>query len=317
MVRVCEKELPLEFVRKQKPRARYPGFYMHEGLKQQLDIYLKNIKNDWDFVIVISGEGEVRVGKSYIAAQIARYWTSEVRRLYGKETKINLKDNFVFKGDKLIEKGNKLGVRDTWGSLVFDEAGADLEGVKSMKRTTQNVKDYLRECGQYNMLTILVLPEFFDLPKGVAVSRSSCLINVYWLGDNEGNMNRGYFKFYSRPNKKNLYLKGKKNLDYTAWGQDFFGSFDNLFPLDLEEYKGMKKKALKDREKGTKKEVRMKELMKGCFKYMQDQGLTFVEMSEEVSKRCSVRMSRMYPARLLGNVADSREKSEEDETVGI
>jgi hypothetical protein len=88
-----------------------------------------------------------------------------------------------------------------------------------MKQTTQAVRDYLRECGQYNMLNILVLPEFFDLPKGIALSRSIAMINVYWLPDKDGNFQRGFFKFYNKPDKKKLYLLGKKDLDYSIWGE--------------------------------------------------------------------------------------------------
>lgn len=285
MVRVCEDIIPLEFVKKQKPKAQKPGFDLHPMLKEQLDIYLKNVSKDWDFVIVISGEGEVRVGKSFLASQIGRYWTQQIEKLYGIKVPFNLKENYVFQGDKLIKQGNKIGVNYPMSCLIFDEAGADLEGIKAMRRTTQNVKDYLRECGQYNMLTILVLPEYFDLPKGVALSRSNCMINVYWIGDEEGYMRRGYFKYYSRPNKKQLYIKGKKDLNYNAWGYDFFGSFDNLFTLDFDEYKNMKKKALKQREKGSAREIRLLEWLRACMLLLVDAyGNSYRELSKKLKE---------------------------------
>ena len=43
---------------------RSAGFYMNDQLKQTIDLWVKNVKNDWDFVIIISGQGTVRVGKS-------------------------------------------------------------------------------------------------------------------------------------------------------------------------------------------------------------------------------------------------------------
>lgn len=258
-IRVCLDKYTVEFFNKQykkhdrtgnPKKRRKPGFFLHDNLKKQIDYYIKNINRDWDFTIIICGEGEVRVGKSFIAAQIGAYWTSEVNRLHRKnkpKIPFNLEENFVFDGRKLIEKGNKLGVAHPYSVLIFDEAGADLEGTKAMMATTRDVKDYLRECGQYNMLTILVLPEFFDLPKGIAISRAACLINVYYFADEEGYFQRGYFKYYSRKAKKRLYLKGKKNLDYSAATDSFYGDFDDIFPLDLEEYKRLKKKALKKR----------------------------------------------------------------------
>ena len=255
MARVCVDKYSIEYFNKQLkkhnrtskevPKRRFPGFYLHDNLKRQIDYYIKNIDKDWDFTIIICGEGEVRVGKSFLACQIGAYWTSEVNRLLNVNIPFNLEENYVFDGRKLIEKGNKLGFNHPYSVLIFDEAGADLEGTKAMLSTTRDVKDYLRECGQYNMLTILVLPEFFDLPKGIAISRAACLINVYYFADEEGYFRRGYFKYYNRPAKKKLYLKGKKNLDYEAGTYNFYGGFDKVFPLDLEEYKVLKKKALK------------------------------------------------------------------------
>ncbi len=264
MVRVCVDQYSIEYFNKQLEKhnkseiklrtRRKPGFYLHDNLKTQIDYYIKNINRDWDFTIIVCGEGEVRVGKSFLACQIGAYWTNEVNRLYRKnkpKIPFNLEENFVFDGKKLIEKGNKLGIAHPYSVLIFDEAGADLEGTKAMLATTREVKDYLRECGQYNMLTILVLPEYFDLPKGIAISRAACLINVYYFADEDGYFQRGFFKYYNRPAKKRLYLKGKKNLDYEAARYNFYGSFDNVFPLDLEKYKRLKREALKKRGAGT------------------------------------------------------------------
>src|SRR3990172_7192942 len=167
MVRVCCDWFP----KGSFPYQKEDGFRMHNLLKAQLDILLKNIINDWDFTIIIAGGGEVRVGKSVLAMQIACYWAYEVERLYHKKILFNLNDNFVFDGDKLIESGNKLGKDFPYSPLIFDEAGADLEGRKIMLASTSSVLDYFRECGQYNLLNILVMPEYFDLPKGIAITR--------------------------------------------------------------------------------------------------------------------------------------------------
>ena len=69
MVKVCCKWFPKGTREYQKS----DGFSMHPILKAQLDILLKNIKNDWDFTIIITGGGEVRVGKSVLAMQIGAY----------------------------------------------------------------------------------------------------------------------------------------------------------------------------------------------------------------------------------------------------
>lgn len=204
MVRVCQKLFPKGSYKGQ----RGDGFYMDNILKAQIDILLKNIQYDWDFTILITGGGEVRIGKSVLAMQIGAYWTDQIKELYGKKVPFSVSENFVLDGKKLIEIGNKLGKRYSYPCLVFDEAGADLEGRKIMTAMTQDVLDYYRECGQYNILNILVLPEYFDLPKGIAMSRSICLIDVYCATDPEGIFKRGYFNFFSRRNKKQLWING-------------------------------------------------------------------------------------------------------------
>jgi len=224
---------------------------MDDRLVLQLEVLLKNIKNDWDFTIIITGQGEVRVGKSLLAMQIACYWSYEIEKRYGKKVPFELKTNFVFEGQQLIKQGNYLGVNFTYPALIFDEAGADLEGRKVMTGSTQLVLDYFRECGQYNMLNILVLPEYFDLPKGIALSRNIFLIDVWYNATDEGIFQRGYYNFYSRRSKKWLYLKGKKDLNYSCVKSDFgtrAGQFYRFYPLDKVEYEKMKQEALKHRE---------------------------------------------------------------------
>jgi hypothetical protein len=241
--RVCEKIYPAGFSHNRKN-----GFYLEPNLKAQIDILIKNIKNDWDFTIIVTGRGEVRVGKSVLAMQIAAYWVAEVNRIYNKKIPFNT-DNFVFDGRKLIEQGNELGQKHPYSPLIYDEAGADLAGTKMINTMTQDVLDFYRECGQYNLLNVLVLPDFFDLPKALALTRSIFLLDVDYKPDSEGIFQRGYFNFYSRPNKKNLYLKGKREQDYSAWYYDFHGRFLNFYPINEEDYRASKVKALKHREK--------------------------------------------------------------------
>ncbi len=221
---------------------------MDDILKNQIDVLLKNIIKDWDFTIIISGSGEVRVGKSVLAMQIGSYWKEQMKKIHDIEVPFSVKENFVMDGRKLIEVGNRLGQNFPYSPLIFDEAGADLEGKKVMTQLTQDVLDYYRECGQYNMLNILVLPEYFDLPKGIAMTRSICLLDVYYITDQNAIFQRGFFNFYSKRAKKKLYLKGKRELDYKAAKYDFNGKFPNFYPLDEKEYRKLKQESLTKRE---------------------------------------------------------------------
>lgn len=294
-----------------KDKRESGGFYIDPTLKMQLDYYIKNVVDDWDFTIIICGEGEVRVGKSLLAMQIAAYWTDQMWQVHKKKTFLDIDMNFVFNGRELIKKGNYLGKNLPFSALIFDEAGADLEGVKAMKSTTQAVRDFLRECGQYNLLNILVLPEFFDLPRGVAISRSACLLNVFYLADKEGYFERGYFKFYSRPNKKMLYLKGKKDLNYKAWRQDFFGRFYKFYPIDEQKYRLAKQKALATREKEGRKTNKHRVWLIGCLKILHDKGVMPTELAELIKKRCGLSINPTSIHRLIND-----ESVDDDEIDG-
>jgi len=253
MTRVCLDTLPKGSSRDQ----RKDGFYIDPWLKAQLDLLLKNIARDWDFTIIITGGGEVRVGKSVLAMQIGYYWNYMIKQLYNKDNPFNPEDNFIFDGKKLIEKGNKLGKNNSYSVLIYDEAGADLEGTKVMQQSTQDVLDYFRECGQYNMLNILVLPDFFALPKAIAMTRSIFLLDVSYHADAEGNFLRGYFSFYSKKNKKYLYLNGKRDLNYKAYRYNFHGRFTNLYTIPEGLYREMKQQALVRRESKRRNKFQM------------------------------------------------------------
>lgn len=273
---------------------------MNDNLKQTIDLWVKNVKNDWDFVIIISGQGTVRVGKSVIAQQIACYWCYAVWKAHGVNPPFTIEDNIVFHGDKLIKKGNKLGQKTKYGALIFDEAGADLEGVKAMKKTTQNVKDFFRECGQYNMLNILCLPEFFDLPKGIATNRSNALIDCYVTTNEDDVWERGQFRFFSAPAKKNLYKWGKKESDYMVTKPDFYADWDNVYVLDEKEYKAAKVEALKTREVMSAREETRTSYLKGAFKVLlQDFGLTQREVAEKIGEKQKIKTNHRFIGRLL------------------
>jgi len=255
-MRVCQEWFPNE----KKPKKS--GFYMHDGLAMQIQIAAKNITKDWDFTIIITGGGEVRVGKSVLALQIAMYWSYLMKEIHNINVPFNF-NNIVFQWRKLIETGNALGQESRYHSIIYDEAGETMEGVKTMSKELRAVRDYLRECGQYNFLNILVLPEFFDLPKGIAITRSIFLIDVYYIADDEGIFQRGYFRFYSRKNKKQLYLKGKRELNYNAHKFNFDGRYYNFYPINEDKYRKMKQDALRDRE-SAKKEPAL-EMRNACW----------------------------------------------------
>ena len=309
MAKVCEEWFPMGSYIHQKT----PGFYMCNNLKETIDLWVKNVKNDWDFVLIISGQGSVRVGKSVLAQQIAAYWTYAIWKQHDILVPFDIKDNIVFHGSELIRKGNKLGKVHKYGCLIFDEAGADLEGVKAMKKSTQNVKDFFRECGQYNLLNILCLPEFFDLPKGIATNRSNALIDCYVTTDENDIWERGKFNFFSSPTKKKLYKYGKKDGDYSVTKCDFFGDWDNVYVLNEKEYRALKVEALKTREVVNEKEDKRMKYLRGCIKILAtDFELTYREMARRLTAKMKFSANHVYISRLF---AGDKDPEGEDKTV--
>jgi len=193
-------------------------FKYHELLFKNISELKKANLNDWDFKLLFSGDGMTRTGKSTIASQ-----TSIV---IDPSTTL---DHIVFRGDKLISTSLKLGRNKV---VIYDEAKEGLDSKKAMNRYSQTITDYFSECGFLNQFLLIVLPEFFDLNKTVALNQSICLINCY----TRNNFQRGYFNFYNRKDKRYLYIKGKKYNNYKCQKASWDGTFTDYFPFDIEEY---------------------------------------------------------------------------------
>lgn len=295
MAYVCEDWFPL----KKGDGRRHAGFWMDDYLVRHINVLLVNVIKDWDFTIIISGQGEMRVGKSVLAMQIGAYWTYELNKRHGLKLPFTVKDNFVLNGNELMSKGNRLGERYKYCALIFDEAADDLESTKVLKATTQAIKDYLRKAAQYNMLNIIVQSEFFEVPKAIAISRSMYLIDVSYTIDEEGLFGRGKFDFYGRRRKKWLYLKGKRDLNYNAQKSDFKGSFTNFYTVDEDEYRQEKADSLKRWKKATAAEIRWREWLRGALSMIYQTGKSHREIADEMNSICDIRINHTTVGRIL------------------
>jgi len=285
MAYVC----PDWFPNKEHPERN--GFFMDDFLKRELDIYLRNIKNDWDFTILISGQGEMRVGKSLIGMQICCYWTYMIEKLYGVKVPFSIKENLVLNGNELMAKGLALGEKYKYATLDYDEAADDMESTKVMKGSTQMIKDYLRKAAQFNMLNVIIQSEFFEVPKPIAISRSCCLIDVKYKVNENGYFERGHYNFYSRRGKKKLYLIGKKMLDYSCVKPDFEGEFRNFYPLNEQEYRKEKKDALERWTKVTAKDIKQTEWLRATILLLNTIGWSSIEIANKMNEVGKVKIS--------------------------
>lgn len=215
---------------------------MHEALCHNLDHIIKNQNNDWDFKELITGDGMTRTGKSTLAFQMAQYQDQSFSE--------NWQERIIFDGQKLIENAYKIGTNKV---LVYDEAREGLDSKKQMERYTKNLLDFFSQCGNLNHIVIIVLPEYFELPKTLALTQSIFLINCYA----KNGFQRGYFDFYSRKDKRYLFIKGTKFLDYTSQRPTFKGTFTKFMPIPRKQYEALKTAAIKKiREKENVSEIK-------------------------------------------------------------
>lgn len=225
-------------------------YWMDAYLKSNLDSMIYDAEDDWDFVIIITGDGMVRVGKSVLAQQVGYYFAYHLKRKWDAKGA----GNIVFSGEELIKAATDVEP----SVFIYDEARADLDSKKALAKVSKVLQDFFAECGMYNHILILVLPDFFELNKRIATSRSECLINVFrmkkevkYKGDTILSRKRGRFFFYGSEKKRLLYIKGKKDNDnYNAVKSNFWGDFKDYWLIDRAAY-DKKKKAFLARDRAA------------------------------------------------------------------
>jgi len=269
-------------------------YYIDGYLASQLNSFVYNIKQDWDFVILITGDRMVRVGKSVLAMTIGAYLGAALKNLKLNENAYDIKQIYFdskIMTDEALEK-SKYYVNH------YDEARESLAASKALQKTQQDMIDFFSECGQLNHIFILVLPDFFTLKEDIAIARSECLINVYrtetklmkdLYKTGEKNplvrFNRGQFQFFNRRKKEVIYDKARttKRKSYSAVKADFIGRFTDQWPINREEYEKLKKESLR----------RFKERHKKAEVKLSIEKRKFLEIADFLSNKQLKKMSKM------------------------
>lgn len=232
-----------------KIKGKEVWFKIHTWLKSNLDIMMSKTSKDFNFNILISGDGKTRTGKTTFGLQIASY--------VDKDFPDNWRNQVVYDWEDLEKISDTLKPGQ---ALVYDEARKVLNSTRSMTKYCQNLLDFISEIGDKNLFLIIILPDFFDLPKPLALVQSHILINVYWR-----KFTRGFFGFFNDRKKTNLYIKGKQWRNYHAEKPSFDGTFTKFFPIDMEEYKKHKHsnlKRIRSKKKKRTKSARTQEYLK-------------------------------------------------------
>jgi len=238
-------------------------YRMNALLKTQLDIMTNAVEYDSDMLILVDGEIE-GVGKSTLAQQIAYYFAWKA----GTKFDIN---NILFNPSQVEQA---LTHAKKFSSFVWDEAYEGANKYRIMSTENQRLTRIFQKIRQKNLFLVVVMPSFFDLSKYYAVRRSWALIHCYYepqLNKAEIDehseldfglpvLQRGFFKFYTRPLKKKLYNKYKKIEDYSMVRGRFIGMFPPIYTIDKEAYK--EKKAHIEDDKGLPE----RDWIEGCLR---------------------------------------------------
>lgn len=230
--------------------------YINGFLSTQLNTILYNIRKDWDFVIVITGDRTVRVGKSVLAMQVCAYLSYGLNKMKITDKQFGLKDIY-FNSRDMTEAALK---SPKYSIFQYDEGRESLAASKYLTPFQQDLLDYFAECGQLNHIFVVVLPDYFGLAEEIAVPRSEFLLNVYRKEEKrmtdlfkDGNMvpvvkfTRGNFEFFNKYKKQKLYdlSKVSRKKNYGLLKCNFLGDFTNNYPIDEKEYRKLKAECLK------------------------------------------------------------------------
>ena len=206
-----------------------PGRYIDGFLYQNLEVMANAIKRDMTFMgIIFSSTLEVGTGKSVLATQVGEAWTDIMNTKHGKDLPFTSR-NVVWRPKDLIDVAFKV---PKYSCLLLDE----WEDAGYWSALGMSLRQFFRKCRQLNLFILCIIPNWFQLPLGYAVSRSAFAIDVRF-GEN---FSRGTYAFYNFQAKRQLYIKGKKFYDYNVARPTFMGSFTDGYGVPEQEYRAAK-----------------------------------------------------------------------------
>lgn len=207
---------------------------------QQLAIWRRMVlEEDWHLCLIIDGEISGS-GKSVLAQNVARFLDPNFHI-----------DNISFSPDQFrgrITLGQPKGT-----AMLWDEAFEGAASIRSISKTNYEIGVMLRQVRQMNYFIIIVLPDFVDLSKFIAINFSWCLLRAVLLENYDRlTLERGHYEFYSRPQKNLLYMYEKRMYSglRIKRPRPHIGRFLNLYQVDEAEYR-RRKLATLDQEAAT------------------------------------------------------------------
>lgn len=196
------------------------GFYMDGRLDKSTDLVSRAVKTkDNYFVAIVFGDSGS--GKSTLAAQICK------------------KFDATFNHERMCQSENQfrkqLETLQRHQAICLDEAFESLSSLEAARRAQRLLVNLIQVVRQKNIFILLVLPNFFDLNKTLAIFGSKWAIRTY---TNKGR--KGFFRLWGPERKRELYIKGKKTFNHLAVKPNCSGRFTKFMPIDESAYRQMK-----------------------------------------------------------------------------
>jgi len=195
--------------------------YLDGYLKDNLDELKKAVALKWDGCLLFTGyEGD---GKTTSCSQVLAYCDQN----FGL-------DNVCF---TLAQVKWCVAHLPPGSAIQYDESRKDT----NINASNENLREFIRIMTENRYKQFywgIISSTFFDLKKYFVIHRTRALIDVYANG-----LERGYFSFYNRDKKKQLYIRGKKDWDLNAASPNFRGRFTNWLPFDEQAYDKKKRES--------------------------------------------------------------------------
>lgn len=243
-------------------------FYIDDTLKKQIDnkIVPELSKKDKDVVFAV--DGKERSGKSKFADILGAYVSTCLKTDYNLNSVCLSPEEFRNK----VQNATKNEV------IIYDEAHRGMGSRRALSEINNILVDLMMEMGQRNLFVIIVLPTFFMLDRYPALYRTRGLFHIY-----ERKGQRGFWAYFNEKHKLNLYIKGKKLLNYNCikWPK-FRGRFYNQYAVDEEEYRTKKAKAFTDKPRITRAET-----------YMEQRDIVIYALWNETGQLSSIKLAHI------------------------
>jgi len=217
-------------------RTLYMDGRLYKNIQQKVIPKVRKRDEDWVWIV----DGPERSGKSVFSFQLAKV----LDPTFCLERVCMTPEEFV----KAVLKAKK------HQCVVFDEAFTGLSSRASLTEINRLLVSLMMEMGQKNLFIIIVMPTFFMLDRYVALFRAKGLFKMYMKKGKKGR-----WVYYNRRKKKELYLKGRKLLDYSQPKSHFRGRFLEQYTIPEQEYRQKKSDALIKKGRTTKSETYLRQ----------------------------------------------------------